>query len=91
MVFLHEVAAGVADRSYGIQVAKLAGLPPPVIARAAEVLALLEKKREPGASAKSLSTICRYSRRARPRGASPGGTAPDPSEIEKRLEQIFAR
>jgi DNA mismatch repair protein MutS len=43
IVFLHKVKAGAADRSYGIQVAKLAGLPRPVTARAAEVLALLEK------------------------------------------------
>jgi DNA mismatch repair protein MutS len=43
VVFLHEVAAGTADRSYGIHVARLAGLPPPVLARAEEVLALLEK------------------------------------------------
>ena len=32
VIFLHEVAPGAADRSYGIQVAKLAGLPAPVIA-----------------------------------------------------------
>jgi DNA mismatch repair protein MutS len=43
IVFLHEVVPGAADRSYGIQVAKLAGLPPPVIARARQVLARLEK------------------------------------------------
>ncbi|WP_295557913.1 DNA mismatch repair protein MutS [uncultured Hyphomicrobium sp.] len=43
IVFLHRVKAGAADRSYGIQVAKLAGLPAPVIARAREVLSLLEK------------------------------------------------
>jgi len=43
IVFLHEVIAGAADRSYGIQVAKLAGLPKPVIARARQVLAQLEK------------------------------------------------
>ncbi|MBI2718458.1 MAG: DNA mismatch repair protein MutS [Rhizobiales bacterium] len=42
VIFLHEVAPGVADRSYGIQVAKLAGLPPAVIARASEVLQRLE-------------------------------------------------
>ncbi|MFZ5609424.1 MAG: DNA mismatch repair protein MutS [Pseudomonadota bacterium] len=42
LVFLHEVAPGAADRSYGVQVARLAGLPPPVIARAREVLARLE-------------------------------------------------
>ena len=42
VVFLHEVMPGAADRSYGIQVAKLAGLPAPVIARARSVLAKLE-------------------------------------------------
>ena len=42
VVFLHEVVAGAADRSYGIQVAKLAGLPPSVIERARHVLAQLE-------------------------------------------------
>ncbi|WP_422679905.1 DNA mismatch repair protein MutS [Chelatococcus albus] len=43
VVFLHEVVAGAADRSYGIQVAKLAGLPPAVIARARTILDELEK------------------------------------------------
>ncbi len=43
IVFLHEVAPGAADRSYGIQVAKLAGLPQAVIARARQVLARLER------------------------------------------------
>src|SRR5215475_2809145 len=42
VVFLHEVVAGAADRSYGIQVAKLAGLPAAVIERAKVVLAELE-------------------------------------------------
>jgi DNA mismatch repair protein MutS len=42
VVFLHEVVPGAADRSYGIQVAKLAGLPPGVIERAKLVLAQLE-------------------------------------------------
>jgi DNA mismatch repair protein MutS len=42
VVFLHEVAPGVADRSYGIQVAKLAGLPPSVVERARVVLKELE-------------------------------------------------
>ncbi len=44
VVFLHEVVAGAADRSYGIQVAKLAGLPPAVIERAKLVLAQLESQ-----------------------------------------------
>ena len=43
IVFLHKVRSGSADRSYGIQVAKLAGLPAEVVARAAEVLQLLEE------------------------------------------------
>jgi len=42
VVFLHEVVPGAADRSYGIQVAKLAGLPASVIERAKVVLAMLE-------------------------------------------------
>jgi len=46
IVFLHEVARGTADRSYGIHVAKLAGLPAAVIARAEEVLRALEEGRE---------------------------------------------
>ncbi|MFW5654424.1 MAG: DNA mismatch repair protein MutS [Roseicyclus sp.] len=43
VVFLHEVRPGAADRSYGVQVARLAGLPPSVIARAQSVLEALEK------------------------------------------------
>ena len=46
LVFLHEVADGAADRSYGIAVAKLAGLPPAVVARAKSVLAKLEAGRD---------------------------------------------
>ena len=42
LVFLHEVVRGAADRSYGIQVAKLAGLPASVVKRARKVLADLE-------------------------------------------------
>jgi len=42
IVFLHEVMPGTAERSYGIQVAQLAGLPPAVIQRASEVLKRLE-------------------------------------------------
>lgn len=42
VLFLHELRPGATDRSYGIHVARLAGLPPAVIARAREILALLE-------------------------------------------------
>ena len=42
VIFLHEVGKGAADRSYGIQVARLAGLPPAVVERAQAVLHQLE-------------------------------------------------
>jgi DNA mismatch repair protein MutS len=42
LVFLHEAGPGAADKSYGVQVAKLAGVPAPVVARAREVLERLE-------------------------------------------------
>lgn len=42
VIFLHEVMHGAADRSYGIQVAKLAGLPPQVVSRARTILSELE-------------------------------------------------
>ena len=46
LVLLHELAEGPADRSYGIAVARLAGLPPAVVARAKSVLAKLEAGRD---------------------------------------------
>jgi DNA mismatch repair protein MutS len=49
LIFLHEAGPGPADRSYGVQVAKLAGVPPAVVARAKDVLERLE--REAGAPA----------------------------------------
>ena len=44
VIFLHEVIKGTADRSYGIHVGRLAGLPPAVIARAGQVLEQMEKQ-----------------------------------------------
>ena len=46
VLFLHKLVPGGADRSYGIEVGRLAGLPPAVITRAKEVLALLEGEGE---------------------------------------------
>jgi DNA mismatch repair protein MutS len=48
IVFLHRIVAGGADRSYGIYVAQLAGLPPGVLQRAQSLLAQLEKGARPG-------------------------------------------
>lgn len=46
IVFLHKIAKGIAKRSYGIHVAKLAGLPLPVIVRAQQILSRLEKTKD---------------------------------------------
>ncbi|WP_182084483.1 DNA mismatch repair protein MutS [Aureimonas sp. ME7] len=46
VIFLHEVTGGVADRSYGVQVARLAGLPPAVVERAREILGQLERSEQ---------------------------------------------
>jgi len=55
VIFLHEVRRGAADRSYGVQVAKLAGLPAAVVERARVVLEALERgEREGGPGAKAL-------------------------------------
>jgi DNA mismatch repair protein MutS len=50
VIFLHEVRKGTADRSYGVQVARLAGLPPVVVERAKVVLEALEKGEREGGS-----------------------------------------
>ena len=73
VVFLHEVVPGAADRSYGIQVAKLAGLPAAVIERAKLVLAKLEAGR-PRRAARA-STTCRCSPRAARRRGDAGRRA----------------
>jgi DNA mismatch repair protein MutS len=43
IIFLHKIVSGRSDRSYGIHVAQIAGLPPPVVRRAAEILRALEQ------------------------------------------------
>jgi len=47
IVFLYQIVPGGADQSYGIHVARLAGVPAPVLARASEILAFLEKQHGP--------------------------------------------
>ena len=61
--FLHRVAAGAADRSWGVQVAAIAGLPRPVLERAAELLAALESG---GAGAEALFELAPPPARAEP-------------------------
>jgi DNA mismatch repair protein MutS len=74
VVFLHEVGPGAADRSYGIQVAKLAGLPAAVVARAREVLSQLEEGDRAPNAAKLIDDLPLFA--ARP--PAPTGPARDP-------------
>ena len=55
IIFLHSVTSGAADRSYGIHVAKLAGIPAPVLSRARQVLAQLEQGGSSAKASKALS------------------------------------
>ena len=84
VVFLHEVREGVADRSYGVQVARLAGLPPAVVERARVILDVLEKSdREPAGKARALvDDLPLFSAAARP---TPAAEPPQRSEVEARL------
>jgi len=87
VIFLHEVRKGAADRSYGVQVARLAGLPESVIERARVVLDALEKgEREGGSGQKALvddlplfSATATQAPQAAPKKASP---------VEERLSWV---
>ncbi|MEM9099068.1 MAG: DNA mismatch repair protein MutS [Pseudomonadota bacterium] len=83
VIFLHEVKAGAADRSYGVQVAKLAGLPEPVIARARDVLERLESQDREGGAAGLADALPLFS--AAPRMAPP---TPRESVVEERLASV---
>ncbi|MEM7025998.1 MAG: DNA mismatch repair protein MutS, partial [Pseudomonadota bacterium] len=70
VVFLHEVGEGAADRSYGIHVARLAGLPESVLARAEDVLRGLEQgeaKSAPARLAEDLPLFAAMIERGRPK------------------------
>ena len=83
VVFLHEVAPGAADRSYGIHVAQLAGLPAAVVARAEEVLAALEKGEQSGAVTRLADDLPLFA--AAPTRPAGGVAKPQESEVEKAL------
>jgi DNA mismatch repair protein MutS len=98
VVFLHEVAPGAADRSYGIHVAKLAGLPQPVVARATAVLEMLEKGEQSGALARLAEDLPLFSLARRPEAAASkpsavetalGGIRPDELTPREALETLY--
>ena len=87
VVFLHEVKRGTAEGSYGVQVARLAGLPAQVVERAKVVLEMLEKgERETGRGPDSLiDELPLFS-------ATPSAPSPTPateSEVEERLKGVL--
>jgi DNA mismatch repair protein MutS len=84
IVFLHEVAKGAADRSYGIHVAKLAGLPSAMIARAEEVLRALEEGREGHKPLARIDDLPLFSA-----AAAPVKVEAKASEVENALRNVL--
>jgi DNA mismatch repair protein MutS len=80
VVFLHEVVPGAADRSYGIQVAKLAGLPPAVVERARLLLAELEKSEREKPVATIIDDLPLFAAPLRP-AAPARASGPDPLRV----------
>jgi len=85
VIFMHEVRKGAADRSYGVQVAKLAGLPEAVVARARVVLDALEKGEREGGTAKAamIDDLPLFSATPAPVAAVKA------SQVEDRLAEIL--
>ena len=84
VIFLHEVKRGTADRSYGVQVARLAGLPKSVVERAKVVLEALEKGEREGKQKAVIDDLPLFSVTPTP---APQKTAP--SEVEARLKDVM--
>ena len=87
VIFLHEVRKGAADRSYGVQVARLAGLPASVVERARLVLEALEKGDREGGKPKEtlIDDLPLFAVNPAPAAASAAGPGP----VEERLAQVF--
>jgi len=97
IVFLHEVAPGTADRSYGIHVAKLAGLPAAVIARAEDVLRALEEGREGHKPLARIDDLRLFAANAAKAETKPSGfeealreISPDTLSPREALEMLYA-
>jgi len=86
VIFLHEVRKGAADRSYGVQVARLAGLPAAVVERARVVLEALEKGEREGGTRKHavIDDLPLFS--AAP--TAPPRPVTGPSKLEERLKGL---
>ncbi|MCA1491035.1 DNA mismatch repair protein MutS [Sinorhizobium alkalisoli] len=84
VIFLHEVGPGAADRSYGIQVARLAGLPASVVARARDVLAKLEDADRKNPASQLIDDLPLFQVAVRREEAKAAG----PSEVEDSLRSL---
>lgn len=86
VIFLHEVKRGAADRSYGVQVAQLAGLPPSVVNRARDVLEMLEKGEREGGKQKALiDDLPLFAAAPAPKPQAETG----PSPVQEKLDTII--
>jgi DNA mismatch repair protein MutS len=96
VVFLHEVAEGAAGRSWGVHVAELAGVPAPVVKRAAALLASLEKHGgklgAAGAPLNALPLFAALAQAPPPAPEPPADTAPDavPDPAPDKLAEAIA-
>jgi DNA mismatch repair protein MutS len=88
VVFLHEVAEGAADRSYGIHVARLAGLPAAVLERAEAVLHELEQGEANRAPARLAQDLPLFAAAARAPAKPPAAATPGPSPLEEALAKV---
>ncbi len=83
VIFLHEVGPGAADRSYGIQVARLAGLPDSVVARARDVLTKLEDSDRKNPASQLIDDLPLFQVAVRKEESRSG-----PSKVEEALKAI---
>lgn len=87
VVFLHEVVPGVAERSYGLQVARLAGLPAGVIARAGAILKHLEKAERDRPGKPRIDDLPLFANLSPPPMPEPAAEAPDDG-LRRALDAI---
>jgi DNA mismatch repair protein MutS len=85
VIFLHEVGVGAADRSYGIQVARLAGLPSAVVERARMVLHQLEEGESSGRADRLVDDLPLFSAAARREAPA---AAPQRDELRDSIAAI---
>ena len=88
VVFLHEVGAGSADRSYGIHVARLAGLPAAVIARSETILHSLENGEQSGAVSKLADDLPLFAAAAVRSPAVAQAQSAGPSALDLALAEV---